>query len=232
MVSAIIVAAGKGERMGTVSSGAPATDKVFLSLGSKPVLAWSLIAFERCTEIDKIVLVVRKEQLTAAKALCQMFGISKIHKIVAGGSKRQDSVINGLKEVDGDTRFVVIHDGARPCITSDTIVEVVKQVRRNQAVVVGRKMTDTVKYVEKGVTVTRTEDRSKLWAVQTPQAFGYNLITKAYRKVVEDKCEVSDDASAVESIGETVKIYETSAPNIKITTVDDLRVATALIVGK
>jgi 2-C-methyl-D-erythritol 4-phosphate cytidylyltransferase len=232
MVSAVIVAAGKGERMGTVSSGVPATDKVFLSLGSKPVLAWSLLAFERCTEIDKIVLVVRKEQLTAAKALCQMFGISKIDKIVAGGSKRQDSVMNGLKEVDGDTRFVVIHDGARPCITSDTIAEVVKQVRRNQAVVVGRKMTDTVKYVEKGVTVTRTEDRSKLWAVQTPQAFNYNLILKAYKQIIADKIEVFDDASAVESIGEAVKIYESSAPNIKITTVDDLRLATALIVGK
>ena len=232
MVSAIIVAAGKGERMGTASVGAQATDKVFLSLGSKPVLAWSLLAFERCMEIDQIVLVVRKEQLAAAKALCQMFGISKIHKIVPGGSKRQDSVMNGLKEVDGDTRFVVIHDGARPCITSDTIAETVKQVRRSHAVVVGRKMPDTVKYVEKGVTVTRTEDRSKLWAVQTPQAFGYNLITKAYKKVVEEKLDVSDDASAVESIGEAVKIYETTAPNIKITTVDDLRVATALIASR
>jgi 2-C-methyl-D-erythritol 4-phosphate cytidylyltransferase len=126
----------------------------------------------------------------------------------------------------------VIHDGARPCITSDTIAEVVKQVRRNQAVVVGRKMTDTVKYVEKGVTVTRTEDRSKLWAVQTPQAFNYNLILKAYKQIIADKIEVFDDASALESIGEAVKIYESSAPNIKITTVDDLRLATALIVGK
>lgn len=232
MVSAIIVAAGKGERMGTASTGTPATDKVFLSLGSKPILAWSLLAFERCTEIDQIVLVVRKEQLTAAKALCQMFGIAKIHKIVAGGSKRQDSVMNGLKEVDEDTRFVVVHDGARPCVTSETIAEVVKQVRRNPAVVVGRKMTDTVKYVEKGITVSRTEDRSRLWAVQTPQAFSYNLIFKAYKKVIEDKVEVSDDASAVELSGEAVKIYETTAPNIKITTVDDLRVATALIVGK
>jgi 2-C-methyl-D-erythritol 4-phosphate cytidylyltransferase len=93
-------------------------------------------------------------------------------------------------------------------------------------------MTDTVKYVEKGVTVTRTEDRSKLWAVQTPQAFNYNLILKAYKQIIADKIEVFDDASAVESIGEAVKIYESSAPNIKITTVDDLRLATALIVGK
>ena len=223
MVTAIIVAAGKSERMGT------GTDKAFLNLGPRPVVAWSLLAFERCADVDKIVLVVRKDQVNASKSLARMFGISKMLAIVAGGAKRQDSVMNGLKALDVDARFVVVHDGARPCVTSETIAEVVKLARRCGAAVVGRHIWDTVKYVEKGTTVTRTEDRSKLWAVQTPQAFDVRLLKRAYDAVVEQKKEVTDDASAVELIGEPVKIYETEKPNLKITTVEDLRMASAIV---
>jgi len=223
MVTAIIVAAGKSERMGT------GADKAFLNLGPRPVVAWSLLAFERCTDIDQIVLVVRKEQLVAAKAVARMFGISKLLAVVAGGAKRQDSVMNGLKALDIDARVVVIHDGARPCVTAETISETVKQARRSGAVVVGRHIWDTVKYVEKGTQVSRTEDRSKLWAVQTPQAFDVKLIKRAYANVVEKKLEVTDDASAVELLGESVKIYECEKPNLKITTVEDLRLAAAIV---
>ena len=153
MVTAIIVAAGKSERMGA------GTDKAFLNLGPKPVLAWSLLAFERCTDVDQVVVVVRKDQIVATKALVRMFGISKIRAIVAGGAKRQDSVMNGLKEVDSDTRVVVVHDGARPCVKPEMIAETVKAAKRAGAAVVGCHIWDTVKFVEKGSTVTRTEDR-------------------------------------------------------------------------
>ena len=227
MVTAIIVAAGKSERMGA------GTDKAFLNLGPKPVLAWSLLAFERCTDVDQIVVVVRKDQIVATKALVRMFGISKIRAVVAGGVKRQDSVMNGLKEVDSDTRIVVIHDGARPCVKPETIAETVKETvkiaKRTGAAVVGCHIWDTVKFVEKGTTVTRTEDRSKLWAVQTPQAFSASLIRRAYAEVAKRKAEVTDDASAVELIGEPVKIVESNVPNLKITTVEDLRVAAAVV---
>ena len=221
MTTAIIVAAGKSERMGT------GTDKAFLSLVNKPVVAWSLLAFERCPDIDRIVLVVRKEQLLASKAVAQMFGISKLDKIVAGGSKRQESVQIGLAACDIDTRYVVIHDGARPCVTSDVVSEVVKAVKRTPAVTVGRRMTDTVKRVEKGSTVSGTEDRSKLWAVQTPQAFQLRTLRDAYRKL--GKAEVTDDCQAVELAGEQVKIVESLKPNFKITTVEDLQIAGALL---
>ena len=223
MVTAIVVAAGKSERMGT------GTDKAFLNLGPRPVVAWSLLAFERCADIDKIVLVVRRDQINAAKSLARMFGISKLLNIVAGGTKRQDSVMNGLKALDVDARFVVVHDGARPCVTPETISETVKLARRCGAAVVGRHIWDTVKLVEKGTTVTRTEDRSKLWAIQTPQAFDVRLLKRAYEAVVEQQKEVTDDASAVELIGEPVKIYETEKPNLKITTVEDLRMAAAIV---
>ena len=223
MVTAIIVAAGRSERMGT------GADKAFLNLGPRPVVAWSLMAFERCTDVDRIVLVVRKDQLVAAKALGKMFGISKLTAVVSGGAKRQDSVMHGLKAIDVDTRIVVVHDGARPCVTTETITETIKLARRSGAAVVGRHIWDTVKVVDKGNTITRTEDRSRLWAVQTPQAFDVRIIRRAYDAVVEQKADVTDDASAVELIGEPVKIYECNMPNLKITTVEDLRIASAMM---
>jgi len=223
MVTAIIVAAGKSERMGA------GTDKCFLNLGSKPVLAWSLLAFERCADVDQIVLVVRKDQLTAAKAVVRMFGVSKVRKIVPGGARRQDSVLNGIKEVDSDTRIVVVHDGARPCVTGAMISETVKAARRGGAAVVGRRIWDTVKTVEKGTQISGTVDRAKLWAVQTPQAFSVSVLRKAYEGVVAGKKDVTDDASAVELLGEPVKICETNAFNIKITTVEDLQLAAAAL---
>ena len=226
MVTAIIVAAGKSDRMGA------GTDKAFLNLGPKPVIAWSLLAFEGCTDIDQIVLVVRKDQIIGAKAVVRMFGISKIRAVVAGGQKRQNSVMNGLKEIDSDTRIVVIHDGARPCVTPATISETVKLAKRVGAVAVGCHIWDTVKFVEKGSTVTRTEDRTKLWAVQTPQAFNAQLIRRAYAEAEKAKVEVTDDASAVERLGEPVKIYETNVPNLKITTVEDLQLAAAVVLKR
>ena len=226
MVTAIIAAAGKSERMGA------GTDKAFLNLGPKPVIAWSLLAFEGCSDVDQIVLVVRKDQIVGAKAVVRMFGISKVRAVVAGGPRRQVSVMNGLKEVDSDTRIVVIHDGARPCVTPATISETVKLARRTGAAVVGCRIWDTVKVVEKGSTIQRTEDRSKLWAVQTPQAFNAQLIKRAYAEVEKRKVEVTDDASAVELLGEPVKIYETDLPNLKITTVEDLQLAAAVVLKR
>jgi 2-C-methyl-D-erythritol 4-phosphate cytidylyltransferase len=222
MTTAIIVAAGKSERMGT------GTDKAFLSLGNKPVVAWSLLAFERCADVDRIVLVVRKEQQLAAKAVARMFGISKLVAVVPGGNKRQESVQAGLAACDADTRFVVVHDGARPCITPDVVSEVVKLAKRVGAATVGRRITDTVKRVEKGTAVSGTEDRDKLWAVQTPQAFHFKILANAYKNL--GKNDVTDDCQAVELSGETVRIYENRAPNFKITTVEDLQIASALLV--
>ena len=223
MVTAIIVAAGKSDRMGA------GTDKAFLNLGSRPVIAWSLLAFERCQDVDQIVLVVRKDQQTAAKALVRMFGISKLHAIVAGGKERQDSVMAGLKEIDADTRIVVVHDGARPCVAQEVISDVIKSARRGVASVTGCRICDTVKIVEKGVTVSQTVDRTKYWAVQTPQAFPYSMLRKAYATVEQEQKEVFDDAQAVEISGEAVKICETEKPNLKITTPEDLQIAAAIL---
>lgn len=223
MTTAIILAAGKSTRMGN------GLDKAFLSLVNKPVVAWSLMAFERSSEIDRIVLVVRKEQLLACKAVVKMFGISKLDKIVAGGNKRQDSVKAGLAACDLDTRVVVIHDGARPCVTSDIVSEVAKAAKRNAAVTVGRPVIDTLKScAEKPGVVTSTVSREKLWAVQTPQAFQMSALRKAYA-ALDAKTEVTDDCQAVELAGGTVKIIENLKPNVKITTPEDLQLVSLLL---
>ena len=221
MTTAIILAAGKSERMGS------GVDKAFLSLVNKPVVAWSLMAFEKCADIDRIVLVVRKDQVIASKAVVKMFGISKLDKIVPGGTKRQESVAAGLAACDLDTRYVVIHDGARPLVTPELITDVVKQVKKSPAVAVGRPMTDTVKLCEKGSVVTKSVDRDKLWTVQTPQAFQLKELRAAF-KALGTKV-VTDDCMAVELNGGTVKIVESLKPNFKITTVEDLQLAATLL---
>ena len=221
MTTAIILAAGKSERMGG------GVDKAFLSLVNKPVVAWSLLAFEKSEDIDRIVLVVRKDQVIASKAVVKMFGISKIDKIVPGGAKRQESVAAGLAACDLDTRTVVIHDGARPMVTPELISEVVKQVKKVPAVTVGRPMTDTVKLCEKGAVVTKSVDREKLWTVQTPQAFQMKELRAAFKALGAK--EVTDDCMAIELNGGAVKIVENLKPNFKITTVEDLQLAGMLL---
>ena len=221
MTTAIILAAGKSERMGG------GVDKAFLSLVNKPVVAWSLIAFERCPEIDRIVLVVRKDQQIASKAVVKMFGISKLQTIVAGGSRRIESAQAGLAACDVDTRIVVIHDAARPMVTSAMVSEVVQAATRAPAVTLARPVTDTLKRCEKGLTVTETVGRDKLWAVQTPQAFQVKELRNAYKAL--GKGDVTDDCQAVELAGVPVKLVENLKPNLKITTVEDLQVAGALL---
>lgn len=225
MTTAIILAAGKSERMGS------GVDKAFLSLVNKPVVAWSLLAFEKCADVDRIVLVVRKDQVMASKAVVKMFGISKIDKIVPGGSKRQESVAAGLAACDLDTRYVVVHDGARPLVTPELISAIVAQVKKSPAVTVGRPMTDTVKRCEKGAVVTETVDREKLWTVQTPQAFQVKELRAAYKALGAkgQTLEVTDDCRAIELNGGTVKIVENLKPNFKITTVEDLQLAGSLL---
>lgn len=221
MTTAIILAAGKSERMGA------SVDKAFLSLVNKPVVAWSLLAFERSAEIDRIVLVVRKEQQMAAKMVVKMFGISKIDKIVAGGTKRQESVQAGLAACDLATRHVVIHDAARPMVTSEMVSEVVNAVKKSPAVTIGRPVTDTIKSCAKGSQVTETVPREKLWTVQTPQAFLMKDLRSAYQAL--GKREVTDDCQAVELNGTPVKILPWLKPNFKITVAEDLQMASQLL---
>jgi 2-C-methyl-D-erythritol 4-phosphate cytidylyltransferase len=219
----VIVAAGKSERVG------PNVDKVFLNLGNQPVLAYSLLAFERCPDIDGVILVVRKDRVEAARGMVQMFGCSKVKKVIAGGATRQTSVINGLDQLNEDVKIVAVHDGARPCVTPFLISETVKSAKRYGSGVAAIKVTDTVKEVDKGMTISKTVDRTKLWGVQTPQTFRVDLLLQAFKVVKKKRLSITDEASAVELVCNDVRLVPATLSNIKITTADDLNLAAALM---
>lgn len=219
----IIVAGGKSERMGA------SIDKAFLSLGTKPVVVYSLLAFEKCRDIDEVILVVRKDRIDAARQAVRMFGCNKVKKVIVGGILRQQSVINGLDEASEDVDVVVVHDGARPCVTSDLISQTVNSAKQHGSGVAAVKITDTVKSVEKGMIISGTIDRTKLWLVQTPQAFKMDLLRKAFAYVEKKKNKVTDEASAVELVSTGVRLVVSSSSNIKITSPDDLILAAALM---
>lgn len=219
----IIVAAGKSERMG------PDVDKAFLNLGTKPVLAYSILAFEKCHDIDGVILVVRKDRLESARAMAQMYGCAKVKRVVAGGTSRQMSVSNGLAHINDDVKIVAVHDGARPCVSPAYISEIIKTAKRYGSGVAATKITDTIKYVEKGFVISKTIDRTNLWSVQTPQAFRMDLLKKAFDVVKKKNLAVTDEASAVEAINEDVHLVPSTIPNIKITMADDLVVAATLL---
>ncbi len=223
MTTAIILAAGRGERMGAK------VDKAFLSLGPKPLVAYSLLAFEACSDIDAIILVVRRSRMSAARELCRMFGISKFFKVVSGGSSRQDSVRAGLSALPPESTLVAIHDSARPLVTAPLIAATLKSAREKGSGIAARKIVDTVKVVEKGNVVVSTLDRSKLWAVETPQSFSAELIRRAYDAVAKAGKTVTDDSGALEFIGEKARLIEWQKPNLKVTVAEDLAVAGELL---
>jgi len=198
-------------------------DKVFAPLGGKPVLSWVLDAFESCDSIDQIIVVVSKANVERCRKLIAEKGLSKPIEVCAGGRRRQDSVAAGLGKLN-NCQWVVIHDGARPLITTDLIERGLKAAQETGAAAAAIPVTDTIKVVGSDRIVHQTPPRQNLWAVQTPQVFRLGLISEAYRQA---EGEVTDDASLVEQLGYKVKLYMGAYDNIKITTPDDLLIAEA-----
>ncbi|MDI6731471.1 MAG: 2-C-methyl-D-erythritol 4-phosphate cytidylyltransferase [Candidatus Margulisbacteria bacterium] len=222
---AIIAAGGQGKRMGR--------PKQFLKIAGKPMLWWSLFAFQGCEAIDGIIVVVNKDDMLKVKR----FKFSKLLAVVAGGKERQDSVYNGLQALPADTGIVAIHDGARPLVTIDVINQAVCAAKQGGAVVVGVPVRDTIKQMtndkcqmsnEGKNIIGKTLDRSQLWAAQTPQVFKKEILLKAYKKGY-NKSLATDDAVLVEKMGVPVKMVMGYYDNIKITTPEDLAVAKTLL---
>ena len=215
---AVIVAAGSSERMG-------GTDKMFVILDGKPVLARVIEVFQACDRIDDIVIVLNQRNLEEGKRLVTEGGWSKVKDVCEGDKRRQDSVLNGLNCL-GEFDWVVIHDGARPLVTTELIENGLDTAEETGAAIAAVPVTDTIKMAANDLTIQGTPPRQSLWAAQTPQIFRYDIITNAYRKL---KYDVTDDARAVELTGGSVKIYQGSSDNIKITTLEDLAVAEILL---
>jgi len=223
MVTAIVLAAGRSTRMG---GGA---NKQFIELHGKPLLYYSLAAFEQCPAVDGVVLVRRPDYARQAEEVVQKFGFRKACAFADGGAERQDSVVNGLNRCNSQTDIVAVHDGARPLVTPALIESTIISAREFGTGIAAIKVVDTIKEANGDRTVVRTVDRTKLWAVQTPQTVKFSLLRSAYANVMEKKMVVTDEVAAVELLGEKVRLVETPFLNLKITTPSDLRIAEALL---
>jgi 2-C-methyl-D-erythritol 4-phosphate cytidylyltransferase len=216
-VGAIIVAAGRGERMAGI-------DKIFAPLGGTSVLERVAGVFESSPYIDHFVIVLTQDNLARGKHILADKNLSKLVKVVTGGLRRQDSVEAGLEALP-PCQWVVIHDGARPLMGADLITTGLEAAQKTGAAVAAVPVTDTIKLVDDGGYVKETLNRSRLWAVQTPQVFRLDIIKEAYSRAAGD---FTDDAALVEASGIRVKLYMGAYDNIKLTTPADLALAEAL----
>lgn len=223
MTSAIIVAAGKGTRMGAN------IDKLFLELAGRPVIAHTWQRFNDASCIDEIILVVRDGMQNAFAELAKQFQFKKNFRFAIGGKERQDSVWNGLEQLSVGTQIVAIQDGARP-LTSEKLIEAtIAAAREMGAAVAAQRVTDTIKESKTGETISRHLERKELWAVQTPQTFRVEVIRRALIAVREKRILVTDDTAACELIGQPVKLIESNSPNPKVTTTNDLQYIESLL---
>lgn len=225
--SAVVLAAGSGKRMNA------GMKKQYMGIAGKPVLYYSLKAFED-SFVDEVILVVSQDETEQVReSYVNRYNFRKVSGIVAGGKERYHSVACGLRAVNPDCDYVFIHDSARPMLTQDILQRAFREVCREQACVVGVPSKDTVKIADEQGYVSVTPNRSLVWNVQTPQVFSYPLVREAYEELLKKEQEllaagvqITDDAMVVEHLAHhKVKLVEGSYENIKITTPEDVQIA-------
>ena len=218
---AVIVAAGNASRMGGI-------DKVMAELDGEPMIVRTVRTFQTCEAIREIVVVTREDLIMPIMTLCADF--DKVKAVVVGGASRAESVLMGLSALSAQVKLAAIQDGARPLVTHAVIDGTVRAAHSYGAAAPAIPVKDTIKVVTGGV-VSNTPDRKTLQAVQTPQVFDLELLKGALKKAFQDKAEITDDCSAVERLGMSVKIVEGDERNIKVTTPLDLGIAKLLLEG-
>ncbi len=222
--AAVIVAAGSATRMDGI-------DKILTPLGGEPLLLRAMEPFQASSMVDEIVVVAREDRMAEIGALCSKNGMDKVKRVVKGGDSRTDSVWAGVRAVSGSAGYIAVHDGARPFVTREIVEKTIRTAISRSAAAPAVPVKDTIKYAEDGV-VTETPDRSRLFAVQTPQVFASPLIRAGLQKAVEEKVPLTDDCAAVERLGCPVALTEGSEENIKITTRADLILGEAILAAR
>ena len=222
-VSAIIVAAGGSVRMGIADS------KQFIPLLSHPAIEYTLRAFQNCGYIKEIIVVCRNQDKERIKAIADENNFSKVTKLVEGGSSRAESVRNGIKAANENSKYYAIHDGARPLVTVEEIERVVESAFETGAATLGTSVTDTIKVVDRYNNIASTPLRSQLRAVQTPQVFDKDLYTFALENAGDDVVNFTDDCSLIENMGGEVEVVKGSKENIKLTTPIDVIIAESIL---
>lgn len=218
---AVIVAAGRGKRMGADRN------KAYLPLAGRPVLAHTLEAFESCEAVGEIVIVAAAGEEAAAEALARELGLRKVMRVIAGGTERQDSVYAGLAALR--TEGALVHDAARPLVTPERIAACCRAAETHGAAALAVPVKDTIKLSDGGGMIVSTPERSLLWAVQTPQAFRRAELMDAHDRARAEGAQATDDAMLLERLGRKVAIVESDYANLKITTPEDLPIAELLL---
>ena len=226
MNAAIIVAAGRGTRMG------PGVDKLFLEVAGRPVVAHTWHSFDQADSIAQVILVVREGMQEEFVRISEQYCFRKPHRIVTGGAERQDSVWNGLEALDEATQIVAIQDAARPCVTGELIANTIAAARETGAAVAAQPVVDTIKESADGRLIQRTLPRSRLWAVQTPQTFQLDVIRRAIQAARDQGLSLTDDTAACELIGQSVQLVVSTDPNPKVTISADLSYVETLLISK
>lgn len=223
MVTAIVLAAGRSTRMG----GGP--NKQFIELLGKPLVYYSLAAFEQSPSVTSIVVVRRPDYAAEAERIVTASGFKKVVAFADGGEERQNSVWNGLQRCPTGTKIVAVHDGARPLVTPELIEATVQCARVHGTGIASTKIVDTIKEADEQRRIQHTVDRTSLWSVQTPQTAQIDLLRTGYAKVFELSLIVTDEAAAVKTLGHEVHLVEWPWLNFKVTHPPDLTVAEALL---
>ncbi len=221
MLSAIIVAGGSSQRMGS--------DKLFANVAGELVLAHAIRAFDRAPSVSEIIVVSREGRDVEIQKFSRDAGFKKLRSIVPGGERRQDSVRAGLEAIDSKARYVAVHDAARPLITPEQIERVFEQCRIHGAVALAHPVNNTLKRADADLLVVDSVDRYQLYAMETPQIFERKLIEDAYRAVYAQNISVTDEVSAVERLGHKVVLVLNDDFNFKITYPRDLPLAELVI---
>lgn len=222
-VSAIIACAGNFTRMNGVN-------KQTLELCGIPVAIRSMLAFEKLDEVAEIIVSARECDIDEYRILAEKYGVTKLKAVVKGGSTRQQSIFNAFKEVSKETRYVAVHDGARPLVSPDRIKQCIKDASIFGGAVLGVPVKDTIKYVDGGL-ITDTLDRRKLYITQTPQIFRKDIYVKGINFANDHDLDFTDDCQLAEAVGAKIAMTESDYRNIKITTPEDIAVAEILLKG-
>ncbi len=226
MITAIILAAGRGKRMNS------SINKVFMLLNKQPILLHSILSFSKCPRVNHLIVVAAPDEAIYVESMLRSREEIKSWQVIIGGSERQYSIANALKVLPSDTKLVLVHDGARPLVTTQCIDDVIQGAIQYKAAVVAVPVKDTIKTVNKYSMVTGTPDRHTLWSIQTPQGFDAQLLKQAYDCAAQEDYLGTDDASLVERLGTEVKIVVGNYENIKVTTPEDLMIAEAFLCGQ
>lgn len=222
-VSAVILAGGSSLRFGGD------IPKQFLPLCDKPVIVHSMLAFQNVPSVKEIIIVCREEDTVRYEVMAKEYGITKFKKAVIGGATRQESSLAGLNATNRDIDHVLIHDGARPLVTPQTVEDVAKAAKRYRAACAASVSRDTVKIADQNGFISRTEDRAFVYLAATPQGFYKPLLEACAYSAIKDRFAVTDDASLLEHYAYPVKLVECTSENLKITTASDLIMAEAIL---